>query len=193
MADLLTRVQRELDERLAELRPLVDEARQLEQALAALNSNVETAGVSRFSRARRAQVAEASPAEPAPPAEPTPSSRSTSPRRSLPRSGPTLRSEPLPQQRRRGAREKDADAATDPSDAAEASARISRNQADERRRRALAIITENPGTTAGNLALLLDTSVATMGSLLKRMEREGEIERAEKGYARPKKAAATDS
>ena len=59
--------------------------------------------------------------------------------------------------------------------------RISREQADERRRQALAIITENPGTTASNLALLLDTSTGTMHSLLKRLEAEGEIEKAEKG------------
>ena len=56
-------------------------------------------------------------------------------------------------------------------------------ESDERRRRVLAIVTENPGTTAGNLALLLDTSVAAMGALLKRLEREGKVEKAEKGYS----------
>lgn len=151
--DLLTRVQRELDERLEALRPLVDEARQLEEALDALDAPAPTAAPApaptrQVRRAPRIRAAE--PATPAPvddadptPAEPAASSRS----------------------------------------------RISREQADDRRRQALAIITENPGTTASTLALLLDTSTGTMHSLLKRLEGEGEVVKAEKGFARPSKPA----
>jgi hypothetical protein len=143
MADLLTRVQRELDERMAALRPLVEEAHQLEQALEALNGapgHTPAAAIRTPARALKA-----SPVTPASPAV-KPAADDTR----------TVRS------------------------------RISREQADQRRKQALAIITENPGTTASNLALLLDTSTGTMHSLLKRLEVEGEIEKAEKGYARPK-------
>jgi hypothetical protein len=162
MADLLTRVQRELDERMAALRPLVEEAHQLERALEALNGTPSQAPAPAASApapgvtARRAPTAttasapvpapEAILAAPAAPAEEPADDDS----------GKTVRS------------------------------RISREQADQRRKQALAIITENPGTTASNLALLLDTSTGTMHSLLKRLEVEGEIEKAEKGYARPK-------
>jgi hypothetical protein len=151
MADLLTRVQRELDERMDELRPLVEEARQLELALAALGD--EDAGAAQPTRRREPLLPRILP-RPAP-----------VPRREAP-------AEPAPSETEESQR-----------------GRITRDEAGERQRRVLAIITENPGTTAGNLALLLDTSVATMGSLLKRLEREGEIERAEKGYARRPQAA----
>jgi hypothetical protein len=144
MADLLERVQRELDERLAQLRPLVEEARQLEAALEALEHGEDSARARRRERPvtptgvlaelEQAQrpVARAKPAAEQPPAK----------------------DEPQPR------------------------------ESDGRRRRVLAVITENPGTTAGTLALLLDTSIPAMGALLKRLEREGEIQRAEKGYER---------
>jgi hypothetical protein len=149
MADLLERVQRELDERLAELRPLVEEARQLEAALAALE---------------RDEGASA-----------TPRRRLTASERPAPILPPRMeRTRPLP---------KPAAAPEQPSEA-ETAERRKRDEAEGRQRRVLAIITENPGTTAGNLALLLDTSVPMMGAMLRRLEREGEIEKAEKGYAR---------
>jgi predicted Rossmann fold nucleotide-binding protein DprA/Smf involved in DNA uptake len=147
MADLLTRVQRELDERMAALRPLVEEAHQLEQALEALNG---------------------APSHTPAPAVSTPTPM---PRPTRPRPTATPAEEP----------------AAD--DTKTVRSRISREQADQRRKQALAIITENPGTTASNLALLLDTSTGTMHSLLKRLELEGEIEKAEKGYSRPKATA----
>jgi hypothetical protein len=153
--DLLTRVQRELDERLEALRPLVDEARQLEEALDALDAPAPapaptTAAPSRPAR-RVPRIRAAEPASPAPPAGDTDS--------------------------------------TPAEPAANSRTRISREQADDRRRQALAIITENPGTTASTLALLLDTSTGTMHSLLKRLEAEGEVEKAEKGFARLSKPA----
>ena len=151
MADLLTRVQRELDERLETLRPLVDEARQLEEALAALDGAPATAVAEPEQRASR--ISAAAPAPQAPVAVDAPASSETDP-------NATVRT------------------------------RISREQADERRRQALAIIGANPGTTASNLALLLDTSTGTMHSLLKRLESEGEIVKAEKGFSRPPKEAA---
>ena len=148
MADLLTRVQRELEERLEALRPLVDEARQLEQALEALDGAPAPAPAPVAERERRSrQVA---------PVEEAPATEELEP------------------------------AASEP---AIARSRITRTEADDRRRQALAIITENPGTTASTLALLLDTSTGTMHSLLKRLEAEGEIVKAEKGFSRPSKEA----
>ncbi len=146
MADLLERVQRELDERLAQLRPLVEEARQLEAALEALERDESSA---------------------------------RAPRRERPATPSHVLAE-LEQAQRPLARAKPATKQPAAKDEQEAEPR----QSDGRRRRVLAIITENPGTTAGTLALLLDTSVPAMGALLKRLEREGEIQRAEKGYER---------
>jgi hypothetical protein len=165
MADLLTRVQRELDERITALRPLVEEAHQLEQALEALNGTSRQASAPANSapaprvtrqRARSAAATAVPTPAPVPDAAPVASANAAEP------------------------------AVDDP--ARTVRSRISREQADQRRKQALAIITENPGTTASNLALLLDTSTGTMHSLLKRLETEGEIEKADKGYSRPKAA-----
>lgn len=166
MADLLTRVQRELDERMAALRPLVEEAHQLERALEALSGSYTHA--------------------------PAPATRAFTPEENH-RSSSLVATNSFP------APASGTGNLTAPAVAADESAtddpvktvrtRISREQADQRRKQALAIITENPGTTASNLALLLDTSTGTMHSLLKRLEIEGEIEKAEKGYARPAVAA----
>jgi winged helix-turn-helix DNA-binding protein len=166
MADLLTRVQRELDERIAALRPAVEEARQLERALEALNGSAHEATAP-------AVTVTHSPAprveRPAPPVVRAADQHE----QTGPAATPAPAEEPADDDAVKGIR-----------------SRISREKADERRRQALAIITENPGTTASNLALLLDTSTGTMHSLLKRLEAEGEIEKAEKGYARPKSADA---
>jgi hypothetical protein len=164
MADLLTRVQRELDERMAALRPLVEEAHQLEQALEALNG----------APTRTPAAADSTPA-PRPTRRRGPSSGTASISTRAPEVASAAPTSP--------AEEPVAD------DTRTVRSRISREQADQRRKQALAIITENPGTTASNLALLLDTSTGTMHSLLKRLEVEGEIEKAEKGYARPKTTA----
>ena len=146
MADLLERVQRELDERLAQLRPLVEEARQLEAALEALEHDESSARAPRRER----------------PATPPGLLAELDAQR------PTTRRKPVVEQ---------APAQDEPQE-------VERHESDGRRRRVLAIITENPGTTAGTLALLLDTSIPAMGALLKRLEREGEVQRAEKGYER---------
>ncbi len=160
MADLLERVQRELDERLAELRPLVEEARQLEAALVALERNDSGGAPSRAPRPRRTTSEQPQPA-------PSDSGRdNASSNQRAPKQGETRTQKP---ERRK--------TTTQP-------------ESDERRRRVLAIVTENPGTTAGNLALLLDTSVAAMGALLKRLEREGKVEKAEKGYSAVKQTPA---
>lgn len=156
MADLLERVQRELDERLAELRPLVEEARQLEAALAALEHD-ESAPAPRPAARRTAP-------KPAPRSAPRRTAAATAAAEALESTEPELE-RPVP---RKGA---------------------AKPESDERRKRVLAIVTENPGTTAGNLALLLDTSVAAMGALLKRLEREGKVEKAEKGYSATKTPA----
>jgi Winged helix-turn-helix DNA-binding len=181
MADLLERVQRELNERLAELKPLVEEARQLEAALAALEGGEEgTSAPARPARARRTRSEQAQPAatgaedaadssggaaKRGTASKPGRKSTSTS-KRGAPKQGETRTQKP------------DRRKTTTPP------------ESDERRKRVLAIVTENPGTTAGNLALLLDTSVAAMGALLKRLEREGKVEKAEKGYRAAKQTPA---
>jgi hypothetical protein len=57
MTDLLSEIQRDINSRLSELRPLVSEAEQLEQALAALNAPVGPSRASAQPTPRRARRA----------------------------------------------------------------------------------------------------------------------------------------
>lgn len=120
LPDLLDRIHKDIDQRLEELRPMVEEAQQLEQALAAL-----------------------------------PEGR---PARSSARGGGGS-----------SARSSAARAGT--------RGRISRAEAEKRRARVLAILSEDPTTKPATLAMMLGTSPGNIYGLLRRLEQQGTLKR----------------
>lgn len=122
MADLLDSIKHDIDKRLTDLRPLVEEAHQLEQVLQALDGQ----GGSRARRRSRG--------------------RRPSPRRKV-----TKRS------------------------------RATKAEMEERRKRILALVGQNPGIKASNLAMLMEVTPTTMARLLKKLEVERAARRKKDG------------
>jgi hypothetical protein len=116
MADLLTQVKRDIDARLIELRPVVDEVRRLERAREALG------GTDRAGR--------------------------------KPRGGNA---------------------------AARKAARMSKGESRELDRRVLALLSDDPAQKPAALALLTETSSASMSSRLNRLVKQGELKKRRRG------------
>ena len=118
MVDLLESVRRDIDERLKQLRPAVEESQRLEKALEALG---RTGG--RIPSERRA---------------------------------------PRKAQRRR--------------------TRVTRAEAEARKRQALAMLAEDPQTKPAALAAIFEMSPNNVYSMLRRLEREGALSKTQDGY-----------
>jgi len=127
LPDLLTEIRRDIDRRLDELRPVLEEFRMLEQAQDALATS------------------------------------------------------PTPRRSRRGGRAKAAPKRS--SNSRPARTRMTRARSQEIDRRVVALLAEDPHQKPAALALLTETTAASMSSRLRRLAREGKLTKHKRGAA----------